>query len=320
MKKIILHFWALALCLPAIGQTNVNVNIEHLLNGNEFAFNQTGTNNNGDEFTIDRLEYYISGISIAHDGGQVQSFPDVYVLVNAEDPTEFNVGEMEMTNLESLSFYIGVDEDNNHADPALWPQSHPLAPQFPSMHWGWASGYRFLAIEGIDSATDEIVQIHALGDDYYFEITIPINETVEGGDMTISLNAHVEEILNNISFSGGLIMHGETVASIAALENMRDFVFELQSTTLSTSDALAQVDFTVLPNPAVDGNVKLAYSQMSGTTFGVSISDLTGKVVYRASQLNSNQQIDVSDFPAGMYLVNLTSENDVLGTRKLVIQ
>ncbi len=320
MRKLILHVWAVALCLPVLGQTNINVNIDHLLNGNEFTFDQVGMNNEGAEFALDRLEYYISGISVSHDGGQVQDFSDVYVLVDAGEPTEFTVGALNMSTIEAISFHIGVDEEANHQDPSILPPSNPLAPQNPSMHWGWASGYRFLAIEGVDAATDEIVQIHALGDDYYFEITIPINETVEEDDMTISLHAHVEEILNSISFSGGLIMHGETGASIAALENMRDFVFELESTTLSTNEAIAEIDFRLSPNPAVDGNFKLDFDQLEGSTFGISIADLTGKVVYSAQQISSSQQVDVSGFPTGMYLVNLISDDLTIGTRKLIIQ
>ena len=76
------------------------------------------------------------------------AIPNKWVLVNASEATEVDLGSHDVTNVEAVHFHIGVDSSVNHSDPASYPMGHPLAPVFPSMHWGWAAGYRFVAIEG----------------------------------------------------------------------------------------------------------------------------------------------------------------------------
>jgi hypothetical protein len=36
----------------------------------------------------------------------------------------------------------------NHADPTQWPATHPLNANFTGLHWGWAGGYIFQAMDG----------------------------------------------------------------------------------------------------------------------------------------------------------------------------
>ena len=175
MKRIALLF-AIAFSSITFGQTNVYFSIEHKLGNQPFAFQTAATNNLGNQFDVKRLQYYISSIELVHDGGTVTPVVDKYMLVNANDSTYESLGSFNITNLEAIRFGIGVDASKNNLNPATYPANHPLAPKSPSMHWGWAAGYRFVAFEGkAGSSLSQIVELHALDNSNYFIQTVPTN-------------------------------------------------------------------------------------------------------------------------------------------------
>src|SRR6185436_4659856 len=49
---------------------------------------------------------------------------------------------------KAVRFRVGVDAKIDASDPAIWPPEHPLHPDVCGLHWGWQSGYVFLALEG----------------------------------------------------------------------------------------------------------------------------------------------------------------------------
>ena len=49
---------------------------------------------------------------------------------------------------KAIRFRVGVDAETDKTDPQIWPPDHPLNPDVCGLHWGWQSGYVFLAIEG----------------------------------------------------------------------------------------------------------------------------------------------------------------------------
>jgi len=51
-------------------------------------------------------------------------------------------------DFQAIRFRVGVDAATDKSDPAIWPPEHPLHPDVCGLHWGWQSGYVFLAIEG----------------------------------------------------------------------------------------------------------------------------------------------------------------------------
>ena len=51
-------------------QTELRLDISHLYDSSPIAYNTTLTSPQQEEFNITRLEYYITGITFTHDGGQ----------------------------------------------------------------------------------------------------------------------------------------------------------------------------------------------------------------------------------------------------------
>ena len=55
---------------------------------------------------------------------------DMYLLVRPAVDSMYDLGSHpDITNVESITFSVGVDQAHNHLDPASYPASHPLAPQ-----------------------------------------------------------------------------------------------------------------------------------------------------------------------------------------------
>ncbi len=320
MKKLLL-FGALVCGIGATAsaQSSISLRINHKLNGNNFAFNETGVNNLDQEFNADRLEYYLSRISMVHDGG-IYTTLQAYTLVNAGAETVIDLGDLDAVNLESISFYVGVDQAVNHGDPSQWNPEHPLAPKFPSMHWGWAAGYRFLAIEGTDLGSGQEVQIHALGDENYFEVIIPLNNPSAGNDLEISVDANYEQIYKDVDISGGLISHGAIGPSITALTNMRDDVFSLSEIILSASDAKVDYAIKAFPNPSFDGAVTVQLAVEEAYKYDILVCDLLGKPVASKSNVGNLAKLDLRLPSAGIYFLNLSINGEVLHTEKLIVQ
>lgn len=206
---ILSAFTLFSICAEA---GNISLQINHMAGEQAFSLNtENYETNDGKAFKITRCQYYISGIELVHDGGQTTELTDVYLLVNANQ-SEYELGDFDFENLEAINYHIGIEESVNLGDPALYPTGHPLSLSFnPPMHWGWASGYRFAAIEGNQNPDlgqgSTPFQYHAVSNDYYTSVSIATDgaESING-DATIVLNADLIQMLESLSLS--TIEHG----------------------------------------------------------------------------------------------------------------
>ena len=300
-------------------QSTINIQINHLLNGEQFENEVNTTNDLGNDFMIDRLQYYLSGFSVVHDGGTVTEVEDLYVLVSlldSSDPTMIELGDFALSNLEAVRFHFGVDEQANHSDPSLYHGSHALAPKFPSMHWGWAAGYRFIALEGKSGANlNQELQFHCIGDEFYTEIEFPV--TMNGEESyTVAIDAEYTELLSNIDVSSGIIIHGGTGEMPVLSTNISEKVFSTSSVT-STSDNDLVTSFEIYPNPVTNGIVNIQ-ADIEVKSYNVKVYDVMGKMVLSSSNSNANR-IELSE--SGMYYISISDDSgSVLATRKVVVQ
>ncbi len=94
------------------------------------------------------------------------------------------------------------------------------------------------------------------------------------------------------------------------------------SPTVSTDDLDNTLDFVVAPNPT-KGAFRVNISGATATHFQLSILDYSGKLVLdqQLSNINTDYQesFDLSDLPAGLYMVQLRSEAGIT-TRKLILE
>jgi hypothetical protein len=319
MKKIllILVVFASASCFA---QTNVSLTIDHQINGEPFNWSTVATNNLDTDLLFTRLEYYLSGFSVTHDGGVVTSFDEVYALVQGDETPTINLGEINADNIEMISFRVGVDQPNNNADPASWPPSAPLAPKNPSMHWGWISGYRFVAVEGIILSNEQVFSIHGLGNVNYFQVDLALEMAVEGDELNVFVEAATENLLYGLILSGVVFSHGEEGYAQETLINMSERVFTFSSATLSVDEQNEVLEFSLFPNPADNGTVQLNFEGKAGDLYNLVVLDIQGKTILQRNQVNSGYQLDVNGLNEGLYLLSLYNDATLRGVKKLVVR
>lgn len=288
-----------------------------MLAGNAFAYNNSVKNNLDDAFEFTRLEYYISEIKLTYDGGQDTTLGDLYILVRADQPVNELLGSFSFNNLESVSFGIGVDSAKNHLDPALYASTHPLAFQMPSMHWGWAAGYRFVVLEGNSGPSmNEGWQLHGFGDKNYDYAQVTTAGTMIGNDLVIALDANYEKSLNDISVNSTLQYHGEDFQVPVVLSNFQTEVFTEGSATLGVKKIEA-TDFSISPNPST-GRVNMMFGTEHKSAI-IIVSDVTGrKVLEQEVNISGSNEIIIQH--SGIYMVSLLENGRVVNTQKLIVK
>lgn len=317
MKTTLQLLIFLLITITASAQSSINLKINHLLDGEAFENEIESKNDLGNDFMVDRLEYYISTFSIIHDGGQVTPIEDLYVLVDLTtdvSATEIDLGDFDVQNIEGVNFYFGIDKITNHEDPSMWPSDHPLAPKFPSMHWGWAAGYRFIALEGLSGPSiDQNLQFHCIGDEFFKKLSFPV--TMSGADSyTIEIDAEYTKLLSQIDISSGLILHGGTGEIITLANNIMDKVFTASEVT-SVEDSELVSTFEVFPNPVTDRVVSINVDA-SGSNNTIKVIDALGRTVFNSqAEVNS---IELND--SGLFYISLFDGNGkTLATRKVIV-
>lgn len=316
LKLFTLSILLVALGFTANAQTPVELHITHKLSGNAFAYNTSAQNNLGNDFNVSRLEYYISKISITHDGGMVTDVPNHYILADGGQDVMEALGSYNITNVESVSFHIGVDTPINHADPSLQPSGHPLAPKSPSMHWGWASGYRFVAMEGMAGPSlGQKYEIHALGDQNYFKVTVTVAGINQGGKIIIPVNADYSEALKDINVSSGVIMHGDANESLTLLQNFRDNVFFPGHPVSVANAQKAATQVSVFPNPS-NGTVNI---NAGNAAADIQVTDVQGRTVATQPKATGVSNITLKLNNAGLYFVKVTTADGTTSVQKLQV-
>ena len=299
-------------------QSNVKLVINHFLGDKPFLLNIEAKNDVGSNFTTSRLEYYISGIKIIHDNGNVTSLPNLYILQNAENNDTITLGNLKVSNIEAINFCIGVDKKVNHNDPSKWAFSHPLSPKSPTMHWGWEPGYKFAVIEGATGANlMQKFAIHALGDKNYFETSIPIKALDINNSQVIVLNADYTKVISQMYLESGIFNHGEDGTAADLLRYFQTQVFtnaQGEGNLLSTPKVAISSGVKVYPNPS-NGNINVTVTNASLQNGSYKLSDITGKIIQEGSHLPSEFNLSTK----GIYILTLQNEHFV-SSERLIIQ
>ncbi len=317
MKKfftLLLFNFLLAL---TYAQTPVRLVMHHHLGTNDFALGTGASNNVGNAFNLSALKYYVTKFTIVHNGGQLMTVPDdVVALVTVDGAlTTIELGSFNVTNIEGIRFHIGVHTPVNHDDPSLQPANSPLAPQSPSMHWGWASGYRFILLEGMAGVSlNQGLELHGLGDANYFETEVLAQSVTENGGESVHIDADYEKGLRDIDVNGGLVVHGELAEAATMIANFRDYVY---TATLGAglNETSSESGMAIYPNPS-HGSFTVAFEGVEGK---LTINDVSGKTVQTETIVYGTTSKSLSLPEEGIYFVTLHTAQGTI-TQQLVIK
>lgn len=297
MKKLIFISFLSVCSLLHSQSKDVELILSHKYNNQNFELDQIYMVDDSIPMQISRLEYYLNINEFYNDTDSIR-LDDYYVLVNANKSTYY-LPAIELSDINKMKFHIGVDSTLNHEDPALWPAGHPLAPQQESMHWGWAAGYRFVALEAMlnhdgDSIFETVLQYHAVSDSFYTEIVHDIVTVEDDESIKIYLDVNYDKLIENNFASLGGVFHG------AQEENNTLFTNFLSNNVFTNSQNLSIKDFSIYtsvqPNPFVD-YINITIDKDAR----LNVFDIVGNLVLSKSICGGVNTLNLSHLRAGIY-------------------
>ena len=155
---------------------------------------------NGEVVFVTRLAYILGDFILVKDDGSEIALEDQYALIDPKfNKNSFMLEDIPKGNYKGIKFSLGLDSEINHGDPSKFDIDHPLSPVNNSLHWSWAGGYIFMAIEGKIKATNESFVFHLAGSqnktDYSFEVPFVKNN----GALSVDMSMNFDEIFKNPS-------------------------------------------------------------------------------------------------------------------------
>jgi hypothetical protein len=277
---------------------------------------------------LTRAEFYVSEVEIHHPDGMMMPLTDQYLLVNANAPaTEFDLGAWPVESAHGVTLHLGVPEAVNHNDPASYPASHPLAPQNPSMQWGWSAGYRFMAIEGkVDNNGDGVpetnFEFHNLGDALYKTIELTSTVDAENGVVHLHFVLDYAQLFKNMAMTGNLIQHGSATMNAAMMNNAATENFLTMATVTATHEVeINSLNIKASPNPA-NTETLLEYTLPSAAALDLLLTNTLGQTVrsYTGLSASGTVRLESAALPEGVYQYVFYENGNLLARKQLVVK
>lgn len=144
----------IALTLAKLSAGTLRIDLAHQFDGQPLTLGSIRYEGS-ETFSITRLSYLLSNFAIQQPNGEWLTLPDRFAWLDAgARRTAFTLTDVPPGTYKGLRFSIGVPKDQNHGDPAELAPDSPLNPNLNNLHWDWAGGYIFLALEGRYRAPD----------------------------------------------------------------------------------------------------------------------------------------------------------------------
>ena len=169
-------------------------------NGTALVFDKpVQANAAAQQFSVTRLDFLLSDFALHRsDGTWLQTTNWQACIKLGESRSNAIVNDLEPGSYDRIRFHVGLMPALNHSDPALYPPGHPLNPNLNGLHWGWAGGYVFLALEGL--WRDERGQwrgysFHLANDPQLMTIELPVVLEL-GADKSLVLTLDLDGLLS----------------------------------------------------------------------------------------------------------------------------
>ncbi len=319
MNKMVFRLLMVLSVFSVKAQQNVFLTIKPIYNGQPLDMTQSYTHQ-GQNLLFDHFDYYLSGIKLIHDGGQVLDLENQVFLI---EPTSFTIylGFLNVTVIEQISAFVGVPPNLNTSsgtdavDITQYPSNHPLSFQEPSMYWGWTSGYMHMIIggnvdENADGSFETLFELHNLGDANYRGFSLPVIQTQTASDQVdIYLNCQVDQWVKDVSLSAAGVSHGTSGLNLEIMKNVETEPVFVQALTAGISH-----------NPERRGEVKLTTNELSSTVTWsgmenidqLELIDMSGKTVI-STEVSWEKGNYTFDNPGrGIFFVRLLDQNQAL--------
>jgi hypothetical protein len=197
---------------PANTKAQLALHFDHKLGNENFELNKDFVLSTGETVNFSFAKFYVSQITLMDDDGNANMM-DKYLLI---DPSvhHVDIGQIDPQHVHVIKFNVGVDTAANHLDPTTYEPSHPLAPQSPSMHWAWASGYIFFKLEGTvdtdsDGNVDDTFEYHIGLDKFLRTVSSTKHTDVAGGEeLMVDVEVDYARFFKGVDLNLELSAHG----------------------------------------------------------------------------------------------------------------
>ena len=196
----------LTLCLFSCDdnkEASLNFGITGSFGNEAFNIDQIYQNHRDQFVKFESLKFYISDLEIVNSQNESFEIKDV-ILFDYMNPENISIN-IPAGTYKTINFGLGIDSIRNQSDPVTFDPEHPLS-YAQNTHWGWASKYRFILIDGrIDPVSNEFSQensktfsYHTGFDDLYRQISIDNTINLEENeDFKLNLNLDIAKMFNN---------------------------------------------------------------------------------------------------------------------------
>ena len=178
----------------------------------DFIFGTTYNKSNGESYKLETLKYIISNVRVKDSEGNTFTYPSDENIFIVDEAKGNNAGEIyiNLNNVDAadyteITFGIGVDQQRFLLG-ADGQGDFLTEAQEAGMMWAWATGYRFIRLDGTYSSNTEIdaaLNIHmgSVGTslDNYKEVTLALENTVrvrENANPEIHIKADIAKIFD----------------------------------------------------------------------------------------------------------------------------
>lgn len=101
------------------------------------------------ELSVSRLDGLLSELALQRADGTWLESQSWFAFLSAEkNRLSATADGLPAQEFKAIRFRVGLQAKLNSSNPQEWPADHPLHPDVCGLHWGWRSGYVFLALEG----------------------------------------------------------------------------------------------------------------------------------------------------------------------------
>lgn len=216
---------------PGNTDHGVILDFHPIFNGQEMEFSKMKyVKPDGEVISISHWAMLMSHLSLMKSDSSLVSLGDGYQYIG------FSVGRKKFTYTDApagtyigIKFQLGPDQNINHADPTIWPADHPMNANLNGLHWGWAGGYIFQAMDGTyknDTTTSSVASLsfHTATDNMIQSFYMPLNFTLEPNiRKTARIEIWADEYFKNpneIHLKNGAVSHTEGSVEVALMSKI----------------------------------------------------------------------------------------------------
>ena len=172
----------------------IDVLIQLNYNNEKIVLNKAYQNNYADNFSINKLQFYISDLRFYSQNKEVLEYHKKYILIDIENENSLKISIPSNLMFDQVLFNIGIDEETNKTG-AKGGDLDPIH----GMYWTWNSGYINFKLEGLYNNNNEFM-LHVGGfmKPYNTLQKVKINKAKEHNN---KLELNFDRFLNSLDFN-----------------------------------------------------------------------------------------------------------------------